>query len=80
MQNLRICTCPKRDFENDEKNREKQLSKNILLDGVGKEKITHPGKRKAYWVLVSLTFFLKFHKMDYINRIFSNNDINLHLK
>jgi len=51
MQNLRICTCPKRDFENDEKNREKQLSKNILLDGIGKEKITHPGKRKAYWVL-----------------------------
>lgn len=52
LQYLRICTCPKRDYENDEKNREKQMSKNVLKN-VGGEGNKHPihGKRKAFWVL-----------------------------
>ena len=54
---LRICTCPKRDFESEEKNREKQLSKNVLkctpTPTAGKQQIMHGGKRKAFWVLVS---------------------------
>ena len=53
---LRICTCPKRDFESEQKNREKQLSKNILKSTEGtpgecKQQIAQTGKRKAYWVL-----------------------------
>ena len=54
---LRICTCPKRDFESEEKAREKQLSKNVLkctpTPTAGKQQIMHGGKRKALWVLVS---------------------------
>jgi len=52
---LRICTCPKRDFESEEKAREKQLSKNVLkctpTPTAGKQQIMHGGKRKALWVL-----------------------------
>ena len=58
---LRICTCPKRDFESEEKNREKQLSKNVLKCGggtptAGKQQIVQSGKRKALWVLVSYSY------------------------
>ena len=40
---LRICTCPKRDMDQDEKNSEKQVSKNVLsnsrrLDPVSTDK------------------------------------------
>ena len=49
---LRICTCPKRDMDQDEKNNDKQVSKNVLsnprrLDPVSAD------KRQAFWVLVS---------------------------
>ena len=50
---VRICTCPKRDLEQDEKNREKQLSKSVL--GTPNNCNKQPGcKRKAYWVLVRI--------------------------
>ena len=50
---LRICTCPKRDLEQDEKNHTKQVAKNRLsnpqwIDPVSSE------KRQPFWVLVSI--------------------------
>ena len=61
---VRICTCPRRDLEQEEKNREKQLSKSSVLnvppspgpDPVGAK---NGEKRKAFWILVKLDFF--FH-------------------
>ena len=59
---VRICTCPRRDLEQEEKNREKQLSKSSVLnvpqspgpDPVGAK---NGEKRKAFWILVKLDFF-----------------------
>jgi len=53
---VRICTCPRRDLEQEEKNREKQLSKSSVLnvppspgpDPIGAK---NGEKRKAFWIL-----------------------------
>ena len=65
---VRICTCPRRDLEQEEKNREKQLSKSSVLnvpqspgpDPVGAK---NGEKRKAFWILVKLDFFSRQIKM-----------------
>ena len=49
---LRICTCPKRDMDQDEKNSEKQVSKNVLSNSRRLDPVS-TDKRQAFWVLVS---------------------------
>ena len=53
---VRICTCPRRDLEQEEKNREKQLSKSSVLNvpQMSPDPVANTGdKRKAFWILVS---------------------------
>ena len=66
---VRICTCPRRDLEQEEKNREKQLSKSSVLNVPPSPDpvVANGEKRKAFWILVILFDFFKnepFFKFD----------------
>ena len=55
---VRICTCPRRDLEQEEKNREKQLSKSSVLNVPPSPDpvVANGEKRKAFWILVIIFF------------------------
>ena len=51
---LRICTCPKRDMEQEEKHRQKAASVLGNATNCVKPQPLAGEKRRAYWVLVSV--------------------------